>query len=57
MFEAPPPPPNPPNPPPLYTPMPPPIYAPISPPESWLILDVGFFDFEKMTFLDFVDMH
>ena len=25
--------------------------------ESWMIFDVGFFYFEKMTFLDFFDMY
>ena len=25
--------------------------------KSWMIFDVGFFDFEKMTFLDIFDMH
>ena len=28
-----------------------------SPPKSCEVLGVGFFDFEKMTFLDFFDMY
>ena len=31
--------------------------TPIPPPKSCVIFGVGFFDFEKMTFLDFFDMY
>ena len=38
----------------------PPPYNPMPPQQKtkpWLIFDVGFFDFEKMTFLEKIDMY